>query len=212
MSLYNNIYSYGSFFYGVNNFDISPPQGILVNAEGKDLLIDYFSDKVLYCGLFSISKINDYGFSDYGSDRYSFIEPIIHSYGYSEYGSDRYSFIELDPPNLNYLILGLPSDSISSLSGFSNNYELGATYNHYERIEIQKYKWLSDDMESSLYLNSPLNFYAANTWNNIAGYFICTSLDNSGKILFYDTFERYGQDINISAEKYLTIYPKIKIY
>lgn len=98
------------------------------------------------------------------------------------------------------------------LSGFTSLYELNSSYSGYYRFKIPKSNWMIDEIENSITLNTPIQFTTLNQWDNIVGYFICTSSDNSGKLIWIDTLKQIGVTIDLKQRQYLTITPKLIIY
>lgn|SRR4030065_1020410 len=109
-------------------------------------------------------------------------------------------------PNL----FGLPNTDFISLNDFSSSFELNpATFSGYQRIRIPKNDCLVDPVENIMYLKATPSFRSLNTWNNISGFFLSTTSDNSGKLIVIDRFKTEGTALDLEPDIYLNISPRI---
>lgn len=108
------------------------------------------------------------------------------------------------------VLFGLPDTDFTSLSNFSSKFELSSnTYQGYQRLKISKTDTIIDSLESKMYLKVPVTFKTLSTWNNLGGFFISTTSDNSGKIIYIERFKSEGTATDLEPGKYLNISPKI---
>lgn len=115
----------------------------------------------------------------------------------------KYYFIYYD------LYLGLWSSATSpavtdTLTSFASR---EVTFTGYSRLKLSKLNWVVDTTDLSLYSNKSVYFNPLQQdWDNISGYFICSSSDNSGFLL---QIVKYQLPVNLLSEKYLVINPII---
>lgn len=111
------------------------------------------------------------------------------------------------------LLFGLPNTDFISMSDFSSTYELSSSsFSGYQRIRIPKNDSIVDSLENKMYLRSPISFRTLTTWNNIGGFFISTTSDNTGKLIYLDRFKTEGTALDLEPGKYLNIFPKIGLF
>lgn len=81
----------------------------------------------------------------------------------------------------------------------------------YSRQKINKGNWyLKDSVENIYQSTEPVFFRTKEAWDNITGFFLITSLDDSGKLLSVIKFSS-PEIVNISAFNHLYVSPTIQL-
>lgn len=103
------------------------------------------------------------------------------------------------------LYLGLYTDVVqpTKTATLSTITELGALTG-YARIALTNTDWTEANQEITNLLKT---FTAGEDWGNVTGYFIATTLDNTGKLLAVESF---SSPLNMTNTSTLDITPKIK--
>lgn len=117
---------------------------------------------------------------------------------------------------LNILFVSTAVDANLYLGLFTNSSEPAETDalaqitepsgNGYARIALARGTWsVTDDLASY----AQQTFTALGAWGNVYGYFIATSTDGSGKLMFVETFANGPYNVQNSGDE-IKVTPKIR--